>query len=179
MSLNDCLLPTKDRDYPSSARKLWYRFISLIFLSNEVQYWITESLPSHLKSLGNFANTPFSLLLMLARVKIMIISTLIISINFAGVVNIDPCVNITCSHPLQKCTTDDKGKPVCSCTHLGSCPKIIKPVCGDDGQNYDNKCILDFVSCEKGKVVSVDYEGKCEPDITSSKLDMVLLLLIV
>ena len=59
MSLNDCLLSTKDRDYPSTARKLWYRFISLIFLSNEVQYWITESLPSHLKSLGNFTNTPF------------------------------------------------------------------------------------------------------------------------
>ena len=81
---------------------------------------------------------------------------------------VDPCANITCSHPLQKCKTKDDGKPVCSCTHL-ACPRILEPVCGDDGQNYHSKCTMDMLSCEANKIVSVDYVGQCEKDITSSK----------
>ncbi|KAJ7381019.1 hypothetical protein OS493_004614 [Desmophyllum pertusum] len=79
---------------------------------------------------------------------------------------VDSCANITCSHPLQKCKTKDDGKPVCSCTHL-ACPRILEPVCGDDGQSYHSKCTMDMLSCEANKIVFVDYVGQCEKDITS------------
>jgi len=82
--------------------------------------------------------------------------------------NIEPCANITCSHPLQICTTLSDGKPECSCI-LKKCSTIYTPVCGTDGETYDNECMMDVFSCQENKIVSVDYNGECEKGVAPSK----------
>ena len=34
---------------------------------------------------------------------------------------------------------------------------------------YDNDCMMDVLSCNANKIVSMDYEGECEKDLASSK----------
>ena len=72
----------------------------------------------------------------------------------------DPCSNVTCSHPLQECRVKSESKPVCDCEHI-VCTREYHPVCGADGQTYPTKCMMDLLTCEANKLVSVDYEGEC------------------
>ncbi|XP_071517316.1 ovoinhibitor-like [Panulirus ornatus] len=55
------------------------------------------------------------------------------------------------------------------------CPKIYLPVCGSDGNSYNNKCLLDLASCESvqagGSRITIVAEGLCgtqEPETTVS-----------
>ena len=75
------------------------------------------------------------------------------------------CVNVTCSHPLQECNVTDEGKPFCECKDKSFvCTREYPPVCGTDDKTYSNKCMLDFLTCEENKIVSVAYQGKCEEE---------------
>ena len=81
--------------------------------------------------------------------------------TFSDQDQVDPCSNVTCSHPLQECKVTDDGKPVCKCPII-ACTRDYRPVCGTDGQTYSNKCMMDLLTCEANKIVSVDYEGECK-----------------
>jgi effector-binding domain-containing protein len=48
----------------------------------------------------------------------------------------------------------------------GDCDKIMdeyRPVCGDDGITYSNKCNMKKLNFDKTEKVSVEYAGTCEP----------------
>ena len=42
------------------------------------------------------------------------------------------------------------------------CTRIFKPVCGSDGNTYNNKCLLDREKCVKRLFVQVAKSGPCE-----------------
>ena len=41
------------------------------------------------------------------------------------------------------------------------CAYDYDPVCGDDGVQYDNKCLFKIAKCKK-KAMSVAYTGECK-----------------
>ena len=41
------------------------------------------------------------------------------------------------------------------------CAYDYDPVCGDDGVQYDNKCLFKIAKCKK-KVMAVAYTGECK-----------------
>ncbi|XP_068725068.1 uncharacterized protein [Montipora capricornis] len=73
---------------------------------------------------------------------------------------VNPCSNVTCSHPSQQCKLTDEGKPVCECEKI-ACTRDYRPVCGTNGKTYSNRCMMKLLSCEVNMLVLEDYEGKC------------------
>jgi len=51
-------------------------------------------------------------------------------------------------------------KPNSNCPKL--CPNLWKPVCGDDGKTYSNKCQFNMTVHCSNTNVKLDYEGKCK-----------------
>ena len=41
------------------------------------------------------------------------------------------------------------------------CTQEFRPVCGDDGKTYSNKCKMEKTACEEGRVVRLREEGPC------------------
>jgi len=41
------------------------------------------------------------------------------------------------------------------------CPAEKRPVCGSDGQNYPNTCVLTARACLMRKDVIAEYDGPC------------------
>jgi len=42
------------------------------------------------------------------------------------------------------------------------CNKIYRPLCGSDGETYNNKCLLEKAKCETGRAITVRSNGKCQ-----------------
>lgn len=53
----------------------------------------------------------------------------------------------------------EDGRKICTCPK--KCPKEVDYVCGSDGRNYENYCLLRRESCTKKKRLSVNRLGKC------------------
>ncbi|CAG0890931.1 unnamed protein product, partial [Cyprideis torosa] len=79
-----------------------------------------------------------------------------ITIRYQGAC--DPCRNFTCEGSTI-CRLDNNRNPVCACT--SRCDQGYTPVCGSDGQTYQNECELKHSSCLKGYEVTVWHPGRC------------------
>ena len=47
----------------------------------------------------------------------------------------------------------------CICATV--CPKVYDPVCGSNGQDYDNECLVNVSRCSTKRDITVASEGKC------------------
>ncbi|KAG9339328.1 hypothetical protein JZ751_023884 [Albula glossodonta] len=50
----------------------------------------------------------------------------------------------------------------CASFPLPACPRDFRPVCGDDGNTYDNECMLCVHNLENEANVAVAYNGPCQ-----------------
>jgi len=62
----------------------------------------------------------------------------------------------------RECRVVD-GQAECAC--VARCPAHDRPVCGSDGQSYNNICRLHQNACITGVRLRVDYRGYCKADI--------------
>ncbi|KAK3607077.1 hypothetical protein CHS0354_039132 [Potamilus streckersoni] len=72
------------------------------------------------------------------------------------------CEALDCG-PNRDCTIDRKGQAVCMCPV--PCEQIKRPVCGSDGQTYENECELRKYACEHDVEIKIVHSGKCETNI--------------
>lgn len=76
----------------------------------------------------------------------------------------DPCKDKHCPYGGRCVPTTDGKNSTCQCPtkcpnygdHAGS-----RPVCGSDGQDYDNQCELRRAACHAGVNITVRFSGKC------------------
>ena len=54
---------------------------------------------------------------------------------------------------------NNDGTTACKCPM--KCPKKVDYVCGSDGRNYENDCLLRLEACTKKKRLSVKNLGQC------------------
>ena len=50
------------------------------------------------------------------------------------------------------------------------CPKIFKPVCGSDGNTYDNLCMMEIAACKGPTEISKVSDGGCKTGIFETSL---------
>ena len=62
----------------------------------------------------------------------------------------------------EECIVDSTGQDRCQCIDVSNCPSELKPVCGSDGKEYNNKCLMKLKSCSEGKHnTTVVAQGNC------------------
>uniref|UniRef100_A0AAZ3Q4P4 Serine peptidase inhibitor, Kazal type 2, tandem duplicate 1 n=1 Tax=Oncorhynchus tshawytscha TaxID=74940 RepID=A0AAZ3Q4P4_ONCTS len=49
----------------------------------------------------------------------------------------------------------------CSQYNLPMCPRNFEPVCGSDGTNYSNECMLCFQNMERKTNILIRSKGEC------------------
>jgi coxsackievirus/adenovirus receptor len=43
-----------------------------------------------------------------------------------------------------------------------NCGRTVNTVCGDDGETYPNKCVLNRKNCQEGTEIGIAYKGECK-----------------
>lgn len=77
------------------------------------------------------------------------------------------CESINCSH-YGRCELNEYGQAECHCPKV--CIRVESPVCGSDGQTFENECELKVKACKLQvliKVVSLGPCGECVQLVTS------------
>ncbi|CAH8663593.1 unnamed protein product [Schistosoma guineensis] len=72
----------------------------------------------------------------------------------------DACQTKQCKY-YAICRLSAFGEPQCICPT--DCLYVRKPVCGTDGENYENECLMKVKSCADQREVHVAQEGYCRP----------------
>ncbi|KAK3873150.1 hypothetical protein Pcinc_021789, partial [Petrolisthes cinctipes] len=83
-----------------------------------------------------------------------------LSIIFRGgcSVGLNPCDAMSCL-PGEECNIDEFGVAGCECPP--PCEPVVRPVCGSDGNTYDNLCELHRAVCVRQSEIIVSYMGVC------------------
>ena len=69
----------------------------------------------------------------------------------------DPCSVKKCDH--YATCQEENGMGKCVCPQV--CPRILAPVCGSDGNVYDNACLMRVASCSQQKKITVASKDTC------------------
>lgn len=83
-------------------------------------------------------------------------------ITFIEVSN--PCRDKQCNYGSQCVVSSDGRYATCQCPER--CPnygdhKKSRPVCGSDGKDYSELCVLRMAACQSNTNITMKYEGKC------------------
>lgn len=81
--------------------------------------------------------------------------------------SVSSCSTLMC-RPGRECRQHPGSSPHCAC--VLRCPEHWKPVCGSDGESYDNHCLLHRAACLSGAPVSPLHPGFCRKERKSSGL---------
>lgn len=69
----------------------------------------------------------------------------------------DPCGDFNCS--IYSDCHFNQSKAHCVCSQ--NCGPVFMPVCGSDGNTYDNWCELEKSSCAAGELITISHNGSC------------------
>ena len=72
---------------------------------------------------------------------------------------LDPCAGVDCGY-YAKCKALQNDTTECFCSQV--CPLIYKPVCGSDGKEYPNECVMEATSCKKKVLITLAKDGPCK-----------------
>ena len=73
-----------------------------------------------------------------------------------------PCETHYCPHNADCVEDTSLGQRTPKCVCPTSCPHAYEPVCGSDGETYNNACRLRMDTCLRAKNVFIRYPGICE-----------------
>lgn len=94
------------------------------------------------------------LFLSLGNVKTYII----LSHFLKPVLDLDPCLGVTCDFGLCKAFGPYDARCVC----IDKCPSFQKPLCSSNGTTYDNECLFEQEMCLLRQNFTVQHPGSCE-----------------
>ena len=72
---------------------------------------------------------------------------------------LDPCAGVDCGY-YGKCRALPNDSTECFCSQ--ACPLIYKPVCGSDGNEYSNACVMRSTSCRMKVLITLAKDGPCK-----------------
>ena len=71
---------------------------------------------------------------------------------------LNQCKLLSCSHG-QDCEVDKQGIANCVCSQ--TCEPIVRPVCANNGNTFDNLCEMELNGCQDRLELVAKYFGTC------------------
>lgn len=87
---------------------------------------------------------------------------------------LDACQLNPCPDPYAMCRISESGERECSCPQI--CTADVSPVCGTDGQTYNNECQMKVSACSQGMMIKVKSRGRCKSKHFYSYKEMSIVL---